>query len=294
MRATPHLWPCVALLLLTAIAGATVIGINPPAQSLTRERIGQLPPRQRAPWLAYLQRSVRQRKAGQDFFRAELKRNRIATPTEPPHGFSARSVPLDRDPSWYSSAEARHIADVVVSFQTPARGWGKNLNMSGDPRRPGERFGPDNLSRFLAPGDYDTPRDPNWNYIGTIDNDATTTQLRFLAKVVGAIGAKNAYAAAFERGIRYLLHAQFPNGGWPQVWPLEGGYHDAITYNDDAMTQVMDLLWHTAQARDEYAFVPASLRAQALTGFERGLRCILATQIRANGVLAVWPSRTIR
>jgi PelA/Pel-15E family pectate lyase len=37
--------------------------------------------------------------------------------------------------------------------------------------------------------------------------------------------------------VRYLLAAQFPNGGWPQVWPLEGGYHDAVTFNDNAVSE---------------------------------------------------------
>jgi len=40
----------------------------------------------------------------------------------------------------------------------------------------------------------------------------------------------------------YLLAAQFPNGGWPQVWPLEGGYHDAITYNDNAVIESPETL----------------------------------------------------
>lgn len=295
MRVLPWRHCCAGLaVILTALtADGTVIGTNPPAQSLTRERIERLPAPERGPWLAYLDRSERQRQADQASFAAELKHSGIAKPTEPPHGFSARSIPLDRDAAWYGSAEARHIADVVVSFQTPAGGWGKNLNMSGELRHPGERFGPDNLSRFLAPGDYDSPLDPNWNYIGTIDNDATTTQLRFLARVVAAFEPREGapWAASFERGITYLLHAQYPDGGWPQVWPLEGGYHDAITYNDDAMTQVVDLLWHTAEAKDDYAFVPAVLRAQAWAAFERGIHCILATQIRENGTLTVWPQQ---
>lgn len=283
----------MALATVAACAEGAVIGTNPPAQGLTKERVEQQPPGQRAVWLQYLERSDRQRQADQDFFAAELKRSGLVEPIEPPHGFSGRSIPLDRDAGWYGGAEAQHIADVIVSFQTPAGGWGKNLNMSGETRRPGERFGPNNLSRFLTQGDYDTPNNPNWNYIGTIDNDATTTQLRFLAKVVKAVGAEHGgrFAASFERGITYLLHAQFPNGGWPQVWPLEGGYHDAITYNDDAMTQVMDLLWHTARGADEYAFIPTALRDETREAFQRGIRCILDTQIRVNGVLTVWPQQ---
>ncbi len=274
-------------------AWASVIGTNPPAESLTRARVQQLTGSKRTAWLAYLARSERQRQADKDEFAAELKHAGIATPTEPPHGFSARSVPLDRDPAWYGSVEARRIAAIVVSYQTPSGGWGKNLDMSKEPRRPGERYGPDNLSRFLAPGDYDTPREPDWNYIGTIDNDATTTQLNFLAKVIAADGATSAAKdrSAFLHGIHYLLEAQYPNGGWPQVWPLEGGYHDAITYNDDAMLQVMELMRNVAEAHDEFSFVPVRLRAQARASFARGLRCILATQIRSGGTLTVWPQQ---
>jgi len=276
-----------------AVAAASTIGTNPPAQSLNRARIEQLSAARRGPWLAYLSRSEHQRRADQAAFQAELKRAGIAAPIEPPHGFAARSIPLDRDPSWYASADARHIAEVIVSFQTPAGGWSKNLDMSKEPRRPGERYGPNNVSRLLAPGDFDTPADRNWNYIGTIDNDATTTQLNFLAKVISAGGAANvaAYHASFLRGIEYLLAAQYPNGGWPQVWPLEGGYHDAVTYNDDAMTQVLELMDNAARGEGEFAFVPHSLRVRAQASFARGIRCILATQIVSNGKRTVWPQQ---
>jgi PelA/Pel-15E family pectate lyase len=276
-----------------AAAGASVIGKNPPAQSLTRARIEQSPVRERAAWLAYLDRSERQRQIDKNIFAAELKRAGIKAPSDPPHGYEARSIPLDHDSAWYGSAEARRIADIVVSFQTPAGGWGKNLDMSKEPRQPGERYGPDNLSRFLAPDDFDTPREPDWNYIGTIDNDATTTQLNFLVKVIAADGAADTrkYREAFLHGIRYLLEAQYPNGGWPQVWPLEGGYHDAVTFNDDAMTQVMELMRNVSEGQGDFRFVPRDVRAKARSSFGRGLPCILATQIRSDGKLTAWPQQ---
>jgi PelA/Pel-15E family pectate lyase len=272
---------------------AAQIGVNPPAQSLTRERILTLPAAQQRSWLAYLAQSQKQRQADKDAFTAELKQAGVATPIEPPHDFSARSIPLDRNAAWYSGPEAGHIAQVIVSFQTPAGGWGKNLDMSKLPRQPGEKYGPDNLSKFLAPGDYDTPADPNWNYIGTIDNDATTTQLNFLARVIsaGPPSSSESYKISFVRGIEYLLAAQYPNGGWPQVWPLEGGYHDAITINDDAMAQVLELLNHVADGKGDFAFISAALRHHAAAAFDRGIRCILSTQIRSNGELTAWPQQ---
>jgi len=282
------------LLALPAVASASTIGVNPPAQSITRERIETLPAAQRKAWMAYLDRSQHQRANDKSTFAAELKRAGVTTPTDPAHSFGARSVPLGRDATWYATPAARHIADVVVSFQTPAGGWGKNMDMSKDVRRLGERYVPNNLSHFLEPGDFDAPREPEWNYVGTIDNDATTTQIRFLAKVIAATGAGTdaaAWRASFIRGVNYLLDAQFPNGGWPQVWPLEGGYHDAITYNDNAMTQAMEVMRDVAQGTGDYAFAPKALRARAAASFAHGIRCILATQIVEDSKLTGWPQQ---
>jgi PelA/Pel-15E family pectate lyase len=271
-------------------AHASVVGTNPPAESLTRERIATLPRGEQLPWLQYLERSTRQRQADKDAFHAEMKSAGIAAPIEPPHSNSARSMPLDRPPDWYATAEARHIAGVIVSFQTPSGGWGKNTDMSRNLRVPGEAYTTNNLSRFPMPGDFDTPREPEWNYVGTIDNDATTTQMNFLAKTIAAGGGGHAaaYRAAFLHGMEYLFAAQFPNGGWPQVWPLEGGYHDAITFNDDAMTQVMELMHRAANGRSEFSFVPEKIRRLAAESFVRGVRCILEAQIVSGGKRTVW------
>ncbi len=285
----------LALILLAGAvpAYASVVGTSPPAESITRARISHLPRAERAGWINYLRHSERQRQADKDAFYAELKRTGITAPIEPPHDNSARSIPLNRDSSCYASPEAHHIADIILSYQTPAGGWSKNLDMSRSRRIPGESFAPDNRSKFLSPGDFDTPLDPGWNYIGTIDNDATTTQIIFLAKVISAVGAENGrpYRAAFKRGLEYLFAAQFPNGGWPQVWPLEGGYHDAITYNDNAMIHVAELMRSVADGKGDFSFVARDIRSRAAASFARAILCILATQIVSNGILTVWPQQ---
>src|SRR5207249_2655487 len=155
-----------------------------------------------------------------------LKAEGLAEALIPPSGSSARNMPLWRPAEWYSGPEARRIANGILSFQTPAGGWSKNLIVDDHTRRRGESFAPDNSSHFLRPGDFDTPAEPKWEYVGTLDNDATTTELRFLAKVIAAVSDNAAYRASFLRGLEYLFTAQFPNGGFPQIWPLQGGYHD--------------------------------------------------------------------
>ena len=279
-----------ALATLAASAFAAVIGTSTPAPPLTTERIAALPRAQQAAWKEYLDRSMRQMAADRAALAAEMKRAGLARPLVPPSGFSARSLPLNRPAEWYGSADARRVADIVISFQTPAGGWSKNLNLSDHARRPGEHFAGNNLSRFPTPGDFDAPRDPEWAYVGTLDNDATNTELRFLAKVAGAVtdDAASPYRASALRGIEYLLAAQYPNGGWPQVWPLQGGYHDAITINDDAMTNTLEVLRDVAAGEAPFAFAGPELRKRARVAEDKGIACLLACQVKAHGRLTVW------
>jgi PelA/Pel-15E family pectate lyase len=277
------------VLMLQTPLHATVVGVSEPAPSLTQERIDKLPPAQRAAWSAYLEHSQQQEARDRAALAGERK-GLAAVPPLPREQSSAHSIPLDRDAVWYATADARHIGDVIVSFQTPAGGWSKNLDMATSSRLPGQSYATDNVSKHLGAGDFDTPRDPKWNYVGTLDNDATNTQIHFLALLSAANPGANgdAYRASYIRGIHYLLNAQFPNGGWPQVWPLEGGYHDAITFNDNAVTEAATVLTDAASGAGAYAFVPAELRRQAAEAAARALQCILDTQIVVRGRRTIW------
>jgi PelA/Pel-15E family pectate lyase len=291
---------CIALFDNDGFAG--VIGTNPPARPVTLQRVTALPKARQSAWRAYVKNSERQSKADKAVFHGELKRNHITTTIAPREGRGVRGISLNRPQGWYGEAEALRIADILISFQTPAGGWSKNIDMTKDPRAPGERFSADDTSRYPTLSDNDAPQDRNWNYVGTFDNDATITQLRFLAKVIRAldgsrIGAvrtprptfnSKVYRSGFFHGLDYIFSAQYPNGGWPQVWPLQGGYHDAITYNDDAMIQVLGLLRDVANGLGEFSFVPAKVRARAAASVKRAIQCILATQITRQGRSTVW------
>ena len=269
---------------------AAVIGTNPPAKPLTMERIAALPRAQQSVWSDYFQRSVRQAQADRAFFQAEMRQNGIQQPIVPPSGHSGRSIPLNRPAAWYGDSEARRIADIIVSFQTPAGGWSKNLDLTQHPRARGEYFAPDNDSRYLSGADFDIPGDVRWDYVGTFDNDATIAEMRFLAKVIATAGtnATSSYHTAFLHGLDYIFAAQYPNGGWPQVWPLQGGYHDAITYNDDAMLNVLALLHDVAETNSDFAFVLEKYRTRAAACLRQGIACVLATQIVVPGRRTVW------
>jgi PelA/Pel-15E family pectate lyase len=282
----------IALSLAASWLNASVIGTNKVAESLTAERIQRLAPvKDRAAWMAYLKRSQEQMRVDRAALAAELRPGE-APPPQPEEGRGAigTGMSLRHDDAYFGTAPAKHIADVIVSFQTPAGGWSKNMSFAGALRLPGQPYAANNLNRFPDPDDFDKPKDPNWNYVGTLDNDSTNTELHFLAKVSAHTPGKDgdAYRASFIKGIRYLLAAQYPNGGFPQVYPLEGGYHDAITFNDNAVSESAETLSDVAEAKADYAFVPAELRRLAGEAAARALQCILVSQIAIGGKKTIW------
>src|SRR5829696_2840470 len=185
--------------------------------------------------------------------------------------FFVAQVPQKQAPEWYAGAEALRIADNVLLYQRSSGGWPKNIDM-GKPLDDGDRAA---LLRQKKKND------------STIDNGATYTQLSFLARVYTA-QKQERHREFFLKGVDYLLKAQYPNGGWPQFYPDLSGYYKHITYNDDAMIGVMKLLRDVAAAKPVYAFVDEARRANAARAVEKGIECILKTQVVVNGRKTVW------
>lgn len=280
----------VALLIASAsITCAKVIGTNPPALPLTAERIAQLPADQQTPWRSYLERSQKAQAEDRQSLAIELKQIGRTETTPAPKGHNA-GLPLDNTANWYGGHEAMRIAEIVLTYQLPSGGWSKNLSMTREPRPPGGSYSGDVISRNLSKDDNDADLMNGWSYIGTFDNDATTTQLRFLAKVITKLDPAKSerLQAAFARGMGFIFAAQYPNGGFPQVWPLMGGYHDMITFNDGAMIHIVEMLEGVADGTADFAWVPASTRAQAGKSAARAIDCMLACQIRVNGQKKAW------
>ena len=283
----------IALLFaVTLTTHAAIIGTNQPALPLSLERIAKLPERQQPAWRDYLERSAQLKLADQKFLYDEMKAAGLKESELAPPAKNFSGLPLYKPAGWYAEPEARRLASIIISFQTPAGGWSKRLDLTKFSRTPGQHFAPDNSSRFLtnAAADNDTPHDKRWSYVGTFDNDATTTQLRFLAKVITAnkTDRDEKLHAAFARGLDYIFSAQMPNGGWPQNWPLDGSYHDAVTFNDGAMTHVLELLRDVADGQKEFDFIPTTAREKAAASFKKGIACILAAQIIHENRRTAW------
>ena len=163
------------------------------------------------------------------------------------------------------------IADNILLYQRSSGGWPKNIDMA-------KPLGESQRTAIL--------RQKNKND-ATIDNGATFTQLTFLARVYTAQQHER-HRESFLTGLDYLLKAQYPNGGWPQFYPDLSGYYKHITFNDGAMIGVLKLLRDVAARKPAYAFVDDARRERAAAAVEKGIECILKTQIVVNGKRTVW------
>jgi pectate lyase len=171
---------------------------------------------------------------------------------------------LAKPDDWFAGDEARRIAATILSYQADVGGWPKNIDTTAAPYR-GDR-------KDLKP---------------TFDNDATTDELRFLARTFKATRDET-YRKAVEKGVDYILQAQYPSGGWPQFAPPpEKTYHRHITFNDHAMVRLMRFLRETYTSA-VFDFLGADRHKAARQSFDRGVECILKCQIKAAGKLTVW------
>lgn len=180
----------------------------------------------------------------------------------------------ETDKEFFKTEEARRIGDVVLLYQRVTGGWPKNIDMT----------------RTLNDNELaEVSNDKSKRDDSTIDNDATTMQMAFLARLYQQTNDAR-YRDAFLRGVEYLLSGQYDNGGWPQFWPEMHGYQVDITYNDDAMVNTLDLFRDIMTEKSPYdgKLTDDALRQRLKIAFDKGIECILKTQIVVKGKPTVW------
>lgn len=167
-------------------------------------------------------------------------------------------------------------ADNMLLFQRKSGGWSKQYH--GKAFNYNVQF-PESLKADIA---IEASHDD-----ANIDNESTKKEIVYLIKAYKEHNNPK-YLAAAENGIRFLLKAQYKNGGWPQYYPDHSGYRGHITYNDNAMANVMNLLQDVALRKNGMEVVNSALVAPSADAVRRGLDCILKTQIKVNGKLTGW------
>lgn len=125
---------------------------------------------------------------------------------------------------------------------------------------------------------------------GTIDNKATSREIRYLVKAYKQ--TQNArYLQAAQKGVDYLLAAQYENGGWPQYYPAKKLYRGQITYNDDAIVNVVNILQDIIEKTNDFDAVDTAYISKSQRAINKAVTCILNTQVKVNGTLTAWAAQ---
>lgn len=185
------------------------------------------------------------------------------------------NIALSQPDAWYSTNEACEVAENVLLYQRDNGGWPKNTE----------------IHLLLTDAEKEKVASEKGEE-GCFDNDATTTEMRFLAKMYRHVPDRR-YAEAFSRGVDCLTDAQYANGGWPQFATPKGGYHDHITFNDNLTVNILELLDDIRQEKGDFAFiVEDEITGKAGDAYSKGVDCILKCQIRDDeGNLTFWAAQ---
>lgn len=180
-----------------------------------------------------------------------------------------------RPDAWFATDEGKRVMDNILTWQGhgPAgvMGWPKAYDAAK--ARPADGGGIE------------------WEGVATIDNGATYTELRLLARAVTLEkdeARKKALRESFEKGLDAVFKAQYDNGGWAQRWPKPNNYGSHITFNDNAMVRLMMVLKETGAGAAPFAFVDEDRKKKAQAAYDKGIDCILKCQIEINGKLTGW------
>lgn len=168
------------------------------------------------------------------------------------------------------------VAEKLLAYQLPNGAWGKQLN-DGKAVNYNLPLDENLLKKIKSTGDDHA----------TIDNNATTREINILVKTYKT--TKNpAYLSAAENGIKYLLAMQYENGGFPQYYPNKQIYRKQITYNDNAMINVLTVLYNIVEGKNDFDTINSELKLKSKTALKKGIECILKNQVLQNGIPTIW------
>jgi len=172
----------------------------------------------------------------------------------------------------YKPSEISKIADNLLLFQKDNGGWPKNYDFFA----------------ILSPQQANIVKEGKRQTNTTFDNGSTYTQIAALASAYYTTKSEK-YKAGCIKGLNFILKSQYSNGGWPQYYPLEkNNYSSHITFNDGAMVGIMQLLKDILDGNPPYDFIDSNLNRKLQSAYNKGLDCILKTQIIDNGQLTAW------
>ena len=182
-----------------------------------------------------------------------------------------RFIKVEPNQPSYAPTQVREIASNILLFQRANGGWPKDYDMAA----------------VLTEAQMAKVRETHDREDTSFDNGNLHSQVAYLARAY-TMHKEPAWRAACERGLDFILAAQYANGGWPQRFPKPRDFHAHITFNDYVMIGCLHVLEDAADGEPHFAWLDADRRAKARDAVCRGVECILKCQIRVDANLTGW------
>lgn len=182
-----------------------------------------------------------------------------------------RFIKVEPGQASYAPVQVREIAANILLFQRDNGGWPKDYDMTA------VLTGAQKAKVIETRSREDT----------SFDNGNLHSQAAYLARAFAMLGEPS-WRVACERGLDFILAAQYPNGGWPQRFPGRKDFHAHITFNDYVMIGCLHVLKDAAEGEPPFAWLDAARREKARDAVRRGVECILKCQIRVDEKLTGW------
>ncbi len=158
-----------------------------------------------------------------------------------------RAYQVTGDERYLEAAVA--VADSLIWGQMESGGWRYVIDFLGEGNY---RY------RHEADGD---PDDDNWV---TFDDDVSQSAIRLLMGV-DQIMERDPYTEATMYALDFMMESQFPNGAWPQVYPLSGDYPDRYsdyyTFNDQVINDCISTMMEAYELYGDHRYLKSAERA---------------------------------
>lgn len=155
---------------------------------------------------------------------------------------------------------AKRVADALIYGQHPLGGWHYFIDFD----KTGLKDWYETVASQFIRG-YEEFR----HYYGncTFDDNVTQGATAFLLHYY-KVTLDPTYFAPLKKALNFILMAQYPNGGWPQRYPLKYDYiHDGFddytsnyTLNDDAMNNTINVLIEAYEELGNEEYLEAARR----------------------------------
>jgi PelA/Pel-15E family pectate lyase len=175
--------------------------------------------------------------------RATKTQNWIQPPGTPTFGFTYLEAYEATGDRYYLDL-ARKVAGALDYGQLASGGW--NYIVDHDPKGKTRWYYRHDREAGVPPG-----RRRNTS---TFDDNTTQAALRFLI-AFHRVSGEDRFRKPVDYGLAFMLRSQFPNGAWPQRYPLASkGYSRFYTYNDNAINDCIRVMLdaYRAYGKEEY------------------------------------------